>query len=97
MKNRSLYFLSLKQFSQGISICRTCLIPRQPHTKKPTTEVFMYLISEMEKYVWKAIEKLNGLQLIFLMRDIMVRFPSTVKHTLSRNSKLKRGGHRKVN
>lgn len=42
----------------------------------------------MERYVWKAIEKVNGLQLIFLTRDIMVRFPSISKVTLRRNSKL---------
>lgn len=44
----------------------------------------------MEKYVWKANEKLKGLQLIFLMRDIKVRYPSAAKETLRRNSKLKK-------
>lgn len=49
---------------------------------------FMYLISEMEKYVWNAMEKLKGLQLIFRIRDINVRFPSAAKQTFNLNSKL---------
>lgn len=42
----------------------------------------------MEKYVWNAIEKLKGLQLIFRIRDINMRFPSAAKQTFSLNSKL---------
>ena len=49
---------------------------------------YSYLISEMEKYVWNAMEKLKGLQLILRIRDIKVRLPSAVKQILSLNSKL---------
>lgn len=48
----------------------------------------LYLISEMEKYGWYANEKLKGLQLMFLIRDIRVRYPSAASDTLRRNSKL---------
>lgn len=45
---------------------------------KIETELFStrnphYLMSEMDKYVRYANEKLKGLQLMFLMRDIIVR------------------------
>lgn len=45
-------------------------------------------MSETSKYVWYANEKLNGLPLIFLTRDIRVMSPFVVSDTRSRNSKL---------
>lgn len=47
-----------------------------------------YLMSETNKYVWYANEKLNGLPLIFLIRDIRVRSPLVVRDTRRRHSKL---------
>ena len=49
---------------------------------------FAYLMSEMEKYVWKANEKLKGLQFMFLTREIKDRFPFGAKQILRRSSKL---------